>query len=231
VTAFDDDAATAVGSRRESQAGRIARLLVERIKDGQYPVGTRIPSERVLAGEFAVSRPVVREALSTVSALDIIDVQMGRGAFVTAVPADRAGAINSNLQDVVNVREIIETGALQLCQRPDVTVNSEPAETALRQLTEAVHRRGETAALDRALHTAIVQAPGSTALAELWKGLEKQIEETIRVSPHGHAMSETILGLHRRLADGVISGKTDEAIEASRHLHEQNRQFLRKLLG
>jgi hypothetical protein len=44
-------------------------------------------------------------------------------------------------------------------------------------------------------------------------------------------MSETILELHRRLASGVLNGETEEAIEASHVLHEQNRDFLRKLLG
>jgi GntR family transcriptional regulator, transcriptional repressor for pyruvate dehydrogenase complex len=229
VTVFDGNAPLTSG-QRESQAGRIARLLVRRIQDGTYPVGTRIPSERVLSQEFSVSRPVVREALSNVSALDILDIQMGRGAFVTAVPADRTTIAGSNLQDVVNVREILEVGALRLCQgRPDL--DSEPVQEALDRLSDAVSRREETAALDRALHSEIIRASGSAILVSLWQDLEKQIDETIRISPHGHSMNATILDQHRRLADGVISRNTGAATEASREMHEQNRIFLRNLLG
>lgn len=226
---FDGKPPLATG-QRESQAGRIARLLVDRIKDGTYPVGTRIPSERVLSQEFAVSRPVIREALSNVSALDILDVQMGRGAYVTAVPADRTTIASSNLQDIVNVREILEIGALQLC-RERSALDTGLVREALQRLSDAVEHRSETAALDTALHREIIRASGSAVLTSLWQNLENQIAETIRISPHGHTMSASILQLHRQLADGVISCQTDAAIRASRELHEQNRAFLRNLLG
>ncbi len=230
---FKEEAATGASltGRRESQASRIARLLIERIRNGEYPVGTRIPSERVLANEFEVSRPVVREALSTVTAMEILDVQMGRGAFVTALPADRSTIVGSNLQDVVNVREILEVGALELCRRRTSQAGRGPVQQALDRLSDAVAQRTDTAVLDRALHSAIIQSSGSKLLADLWQGLEQQIEETIRISPHGQSMSAPIIDLHRTLANGVILGAIPEAVAASRQLHEQNRAFLRNLLG
>ena len=217
--------------KRASQASRVAHILVERIRSGVYAIGTRIPSERVLALEFEVSRPVIREALSTVSALDILDVQMGRGAFVTAAPPAAALVSASNLQDVVNVREILEAGALQLCAEGMDDTRRKDVSEALDRLSLAVGERTETIEPDRALHKAIITASGSALLGSLWEGLEQRIAETIRISPQGHAMSGTILDLHRRLADGVIGGKTADAIAASRELHQQNRDFLYKLLG
>jgi DNA-binding FadR family transcriptional regulator len=173
---------------------------------------------------------VIREALSNVSALDILDIQMGRGAFVTAMPADRTTITSLNLQDVINVREILEVGALELCRdRPDL--DPEAVREALDRLSAAVSRHADTAALDRALHSEIIRASGSAILASLWQNLERQIDETIRISPHGHKMNAAILDQHRRLADGVISRNTDAAIEASREMHQQNRIFLRNLLG
>ena len=104
-----------VGARRESRPSRIARELLQRISTGKYPIGSRLPSERQLMEDFSVSRPVVREALSMISALDVVDIQMGRGAFVIAVPDGTLDSLNQSagLLDVVNVREVLEAGALQ----------------------------------------------------------------------------------------------------------------------
>ncbi|GCD96123.1 FadR/GntR family transcriptional regulator [Embleya hyalina] len=217
--------------KRESHANRIARLLIDDIRRGTYPVGTRIPSERRLAQDFGVSRPVIREAVSTVIGRGILEVQMGRGMFVTAQPADGTPAERLNLQDVVNVREVLETGALRLSALREEDRDTTKIADILDRLGDAVAARASTAELDSALHTAIVEAGGSPLLLSLWQGLQQQIDATIRISPHGHTMSPDILALHRTLADGVLKGHVDEATTACRQLHEQNRDFLRELLG
>ncbi|GAA2828596.1 FadR/GntR family transcriptional regulator [Kribbella solani] len=215
--------------RRDSQASRIARALVDRVKDGSYPIGQKIPSERQLATEFGVSRPVIREALSTVSAMDILDIQMGRGAYVTAAPAEHIAGGGLKLQDVVNVREVLEVGAIELTLK-----NPEPAldgvRAAAERLQQAVRDREDTVEPDRALHAAIVQAAGSSLLASIWQTIDQQVVETIRISPHGRTMSQDILDLHQRLADSIINGDLEAAVESSRLLYEDNRQFLRELL-
>jgi DNA-binding FadR family transcriptional regulator len=220
-----------VSRRRDSQASRIARTLLERIRTGTYPQGSRLPSERLLASEFNVSRPVVREALSTVSALDVLDVQMGRGAFVIATPTEDPALPPSNLQDVVNVREVLETGALRLAAKKRTPTHIASVENALASLRTAVENKAETTDLDRALHNAIIEASGSPLLVKLWESLEQQIADTIRISPHGRTMSSAIFALHETLAAGISRGELESAVEASQQLHEQNRQFLHALLG
>lgn len=215
---------------RESQASRIARTLVERISDGTYAVGVRIPSERVLASEFHVSRPVVREALSTVSALEILDIQMGRGAFVTARPAAASEATGS-LQDIVNVREILEVGALRLSRGRVTDEAAAAVQAALDDLVTAAQERRDTSEADKGLHRAIVRASGSAVLLSLWQSLEQRIDDSIKVSPHGHIMSRAILDSHRILAEGITRDEVESAIAGSQALHEDNRRFLREFVG
>ena len=96
-----------------SQSNRVADELLRRIRE-QHQVGDRLPSERTLAEEFGVSRPVVREALRVLVMLQVVDVQIGRGAFVLAKP-ELAPSLQSadsiDLLDVIDVRDVIETGA------------------------------------------------------------------------------------------------------------------------
>lgn len=60
----------------------IATALAERVLSGQIAVGDRLPSERHLATEFRASRPMVREALRSLTERGLIRVEQGRGAFV-----------------------------------------------------------------------------------------------------------------------------------------------------
>ena len=65
----------------------IVNTLQERILDGTYPQGMKIPSETELMGEFGVSRPTVTRALNLLSHDGWLDAQHGRGRFVLGPPA------------------------------------------------------------------------------------------------------------------------------------------------
>ncbi|TQM71152.1 GntR family transcriptional regulator [Actinomadura hallensis] len=69
---------------------RILEALQERIQNGTYPVGERLPSETALVQEFAVSRPTVVRALNDLELLGWIEREHGRGSFVKARPAGEA---------------------------------------------------------------------------------------------------------------------------------------------
>lgn len=83
-------ASTRSAARRSAigvDAGRtsgdaVTGILVERILSGALAPGDRLRSERQLALEFGVSRPVVREALRSLTERRLIDVEPSRGAFV-----------------------------------------------------------------------------------------------------------------------------------------------------
>lgn len=66
--------------RRSGDA--VTGILAERILTGALAPGDRLPSERKLALEFGVSRPVIREALRSLTERRLIDVEPSRGAFV-----------------------------------------------------------------------------------------------------------------------------------------------------
>jgi DNA-binding LacI/PurR family transcriptional regulator/DNA-binding transcriptional regulator YhcF (GntR family) len=50
----------------------VARTLEERIQQGVYKAGQRLPSERMLADEFGVSRPIIRAALDVMEQRSLV---------------------------------------------------------------------------------------------------------------------------------------------------------------
>jgi GntR family transcriptional regulator / MocR family aminotransferase len=73
---------------------RIHAWLVEGIRGGQLPPGSRLPSARQLAAEWGVSRGTVDEAFAWLQADGWIERRVGRGSVVAAaLPATATGSV------------------------------------------------------------------------------------------------------------------------------------------
>ena len=67
---------------RSSCADDVFRWVLDRVGSGEWRPGTVIPSERQLAEQLGVSRVPVREALSMLKSLGIVEIQQGRRSLV-----------------------------------------------------------------------------------------------------------------------------------------------------
>lgn len=71
----------------------IAKFLQSKILSGEYPSGEALPGQRALAAELGVSRSALREALSVLETLGLVDIRQARGVFV---PDPQSTAASSN---------------------------------------------------------------------------------------------------------------------------------------
>lgn len=89
---------------------QITDALRQRITDGIYAPGTRLPGEAALCAQFGVARNTVRRALSILQAEGLVTVRTGVGRYVrdsVSQPRTRSEHIAANL------RHQIETGRFQ----------------------------------------------------------------------------------------------------------------------
>ena len=61
----------------------VTEQIINLIVSGELSVGGKLPSERVLADEFEVSRSSIREAFRAMEIVGIIEVKPGGGTYVT----------------------------------------------------------------------------------------------------------------------------------------------------
>ncbi|MEU1512951.1 GntR family transcriptional regulator [Streptomyces sp. NPDC005811] len=76
---------------------RLAQTIQQRIEDGTYPPGTRVPSENQLVQAFGMSRPTVVRALELLKRDGWLESRQGFGTIVRGRPAvvehkDRRGS-------------------------------------------------------------------------------------------------------------------------------------------
>lgn len=74
---------------------QIARQIRNLIRDGTLKVGHKLPPERDLVKQFGASRACVREALSALEMLGLIDCRSGQGNYVRADGSE--GSIDGEL--------------------------------------------------------------------------------------------------------------------------------------
>jgi GntR family transcriptional regulator len=82
--------------------GRLAELLTRRIRQGEWPVGSSLPSEKVLAEEAQVGRHTLRHALKTLHERGFIELRQGAPAKVISCTQPRVYSQDFNtLRDVL----------------------------------------------------------------------------------------------------------------------------------
>ena len=111
----------------------IAADLRAKILQSHYKVGERLPSEQDLSARYGSSRGAVREALSELKQLGLIDVQLG-GARVKALKDARIAVLGpllaaSDSTDPELIRHFLQTfGALAVVTAEEAVEKAELAE-------------------------------------------------------------------------------------------------------
>jgi GntR family transcriptional repressor for pyruvate dehydrogenase complex len=74
-------------TRFKKKSSFIADQILLMINTGRYKAGSRLPSERVISEQMGVSRPSLREAISALQIVGILESRPGDGTYVSAPAA------------------------------------------------------------------------------------------------------------------------------------------------
>ncbi|TKI05348.1 GntR family transcriptional regulator [Martelella alba] len=91
----------------------VLQSILQRIRDGVYGEGQRLPSETVLCDEFAVSRPTVSKALGKLREQGLINSTQGSGHYVCQRKTGAAAEAQERILGILSPRmEANESGFL-----------------------------------------------------------------------------------------------------------------------
>ncbi|WP_018749217.1 FadR/GntR family transcriptional regulator [Chitiniphilus shinanonensis] len=195
--------------------------LRERIAQGAYPLGSRIPVEPELAASLGVSRNTVREAVRVLAFCGVLDVRQGDGTYVASRtdPVAAIGALSrASPREHLEARALLEMSAARLAalRRTD---------TDLAALRAALVERGELgdhddaadfARRDLAFHRATVAAAHNPVLTALYDFFSDAIREGVLNSVLDETLSDPDLASHVVVYDAIAAGDGEAAAEAAR---------------
>lgn len=98
-------------------AEQAAELLLNRIRSGEWPLGSKLPGENTLGPQLGVGRSTVREAIRHLAAQGVLATRQGAGVFVTALDVSEdwnTTLRRADIDTVIEARIAIEVEASAL---------------------------------------------------------------------------------------------------------------------
>ncbi|GAA1302124.1 FadR/GntR family transcriptional regulator [Pseudonocardia xinjiangensis] len=210
-------------SLRPFSRPRLYEQLVERLLDhisaeGLQP-GDRLPPERELAAQLAVSRASVSQALIALEVQGVIDVRHGDGAVILDVPPRQQvlaalDARRNQLREVIEAREALEVQLAALAAQRRTEHDLAAIDAALDDMAREVARGGRGVSGDERFHAAVTAAAHSGLLADLMVKISELVRESRIESLSQPGRPEQSLAGHRKVADAIRSGDAAAAAAA-----------------
>lgn len=194
---------------------QVAEALSAEIRAGRIAPGNKLPSEAVLVEQFAVSRSVVREAISRLKSLGLVDSRQGSGVFVKKAgfsPLNFDARFAESKQAVVQmveVRRALEAEVAALAAQRRTAADVKRIRQAIAALDKAVRNGGDGVEEDVNYHRAIADAARNPFLISTLDYLRQFLRGATRVTRANEARRGDFMDQVRVEHDAIVT-----AIEA-----------------
>ncbi len=192
------------------------------IRQGVLEHGARLPSERLLAEQFSVSRSSVREAIRSLELQGLVVSKRGAGTFINtenleSVVALLASTLSSGPEtrkDIFEVRHLLEPQIAAVAAKravdEDIRRLGEILEEQAQQIEEG--RTGVDA--DTAFHFALASATHNSALVKVVSAVEDILRMSRDQSLQEPGRPQRSLASHRHILEKVRARDFEGAKEA-----------------
>jgi GntR family transcriptional regulator, transcriptional repressor for pyruvate dehydrogenase complex len=232
-----------LSSRNKSRtlSTELAHELVDRIRNGAYAPGDKLPKEAAFMDEFGVSRTVVREAISYLQAVGMAETRHGIGTFVLRVEETAPFRIQpeqlTTLRDTIALMELrigIETEAAAIAASRRTESNLKNMQTALTAFAQAIEAGEDAAGADFQFHREIALATQNTHFADFMGSLGPGVIPRARLAsgeasnPSRIAYLRLVNQEHESIFNAIRNQDIDSARAAIRTHLSNSRERLRK---
>jgi len=208
---------------------RVADALAAELRAGRIAAGERLPTEVTLAAQFGVSRTVVREAVSRLKSLGLVESRQGSGVYAQAAgftplnfDARHAGSRKAVVQ-MVEVRRALESEVAALAAERRTAAQLQGIRRSIAALDEAVAAGQDGVAEDVRFHRAIAEAAGNPFLMDTLDYLGQFLHGATRVTRANEArrvdFARAVSEEHAHIVQAIADRAPAEAREAAaRHM-------------
>ncbi|WP_281657835.1 FadR/GntR family transcriptional regulator [Halobacillus sp. Cin3] len=221
--------------RRKKIYEQVADSLLESLKEGRLKPGDKLDSVEALAKSFDVGRSAIREALSALRAMGILEMHQGEGTYVKTfdparftVPTSVAFLMKpEDMRELLEVRQILEVGASGAAALSRTEEDLQAMEAALFEMERAKGNGDIGEQADLAFHMALVKAAHNQMLFHLMQSVSEVMMQGMRETRkllHTEEGTRQLLNQHQRIFAAIKEEKHEEAqafmVEHLNHVRE-----------
>ncbi|KAA3665290.1 MAG: FadR family transcriptional regulator [Chloroflexi bacterium] len=210
--------------KRETLSDQIAARLMQHIVNENLQPGDVLPSEHKLADLFGVSRPVVREALRSLSAQGIVMVVSGKGAIVQPVDDQLLQIFfkrmlhtgQSSVIDLMAVRKQLECYGAVLAAKKRLPEEAVELQNTIEGMKKALQSKNldSYAELDVTFHMQIATATHNEPLSFLIQSIRIALKQIVMQGLQQWATQEQlnrVQEVHENIFTSIHNQNRDEA--------------------
>lgn len=202
---------------------QVAEQLKKAIISGQYQPGEKLPSVRELGELLNVGQPSVREALSALRAMGLVEILQGHGTFVAKYDAEELTArINDyiligkeDILHLIEVRKMLEVGAARSAAEKRTGKDLLEMERSIEIMKRKLTSPDEWDKADWRFHYAISQATQNPILTSLMQSISGRTQQALKENRQKlfttQAKLEHLLNHHIAIYDSIKNGRVDKA--------------------
>ncbi len=208
---------------------RVADALAAEIRAGRLVAGDKLPTEAVLVEQFSVSRTVVREAVSRLKSLGLVDSRQGSGVYVkgagfSPLNFDPRYAVSKQaVIQMVEVRRALEAEVAALAAQRRTQADVKRIRQSISALEKAVQAGGDGVSEDVKFHRAIADAARNPFLIGTLEYLSQFLQGATRVTRANEArradFARQVADEHEQISQAIEAGDVAAARRsAARHM-------------
>lgn len=212
-----------------SLSDQVADTIAQKIRTSKLVAGDKLPTEAELTVQFGVSRTVVREAVSRLKSLGLVESRQGSGVFVkplefSPLKFDASAAVSRAAVIQINeVRRSLEAEVAALAAERRTPLDMKRIHRTALALDSAVASGGDGVDEDVALHRAFAEAAQNPFLISTLDYLRQFLEGAVRVTRANEArradFTRQVKQEHMNIVMAIESGDPAKARKvATRHM-------------
>jgi GntR family transcriptional repressor for pyruvate dehydrogenase complex len=200
---------------------KVAAQIGALIAAGEFKAGDRLPSERELARQLGVSRPVLREALVTLEIAGSVEVRGGSGCFVIGAPNTTEPAFHDGGPspfEVIHARSVVEHETVGLAAEKATPDDVRDLHETIAMMRADIAAWRDTRESDRLFHIRVAEMAGNAVLTgivgELWDYMTAPVFNQMGVHSGLRDTDTTTVIEHMRIIEAVAAQNVQAAREA-----------------
>ena len=217
-------------TRFRSKSSIIADQILQMIRNGELNAGEKLHPERIIAEQLGVSRPSVREAISALQIVGILETRPGDGTYVTRSSArdeltQQAMSVleeSDSPYEILQARKALELGVIRLA----IEMASDDDLLKIKEAWSAKSEKGKTGEYEaysmrgKEFHLSIAKATKNRLIENIMDKLLDAMNQPLWVNMRrvyyeaDDSRIEEMLKVHDDIVAAILRRDTEKAIQS-----------------
>ncbi len=227
---------------RFTTAEAVVNYFNKEIESGRFKPGDKLPSERMLQEQFGISRFSLREGLARLSALGIIRIIHGKGAFISSEINNASlshvlmpmfsNPTSGSLNDLFEARTLIEERVTALAAQRRSDEDIATLRDILKQSENALDDPSAFGDLDYRFHLQIRQSAGNVFFEKMIDVINDHVKSFLLYRAADNLGRKNALKTHWLILECIEKQDSEKVvIIVQKHMNTGVKNYIEQILN